>query len=1057
MQQVTDVFFQQIQGALAGRYQVERQIGRGATATVYLARDLKHDRPVAVKVLRPELSAAIGGERFLLEIKVAAGLQHPHILPLYDSGDAGGTLYYVMPFVEGESLRDRLNREPKLPLDDALRIAREVADALAYAHEADIVHRDIKPENILLSDGHAVVADFGIARAINRAGGEGLTETGMAIGTPVYMSPEQASAERAVDGRTDIYSLGCVLYEMLAGKPPFTGPTTFAVIAHRLSDPPDKLRGIRPEIPEDIERAVERSLADDPADRYRTATEFEDALGGRVYPDRQPKRTTKWIAAGLVAAAAVAIAGWLMRPSGAALDDSLYVVLPFEHRMGAAPTLLNGNQCEILLHDALARWNDLKLVPEVRVNDARARLASASLSVDDALRIARELGARHLAWGEVSQVRDSVLVRAYLYDVADPKQPPRERSVRLGSDLSRAGVLFEELADSLLLGAAKSRNSVAAAMNTSSLAAWRMYDAGHEALRDWNLDSAAAAFRAATARDPEFPNAQLMLAQTLSWTGAPLGAWNEASARAVTLMAKLPARERNAAEGLAALANLRFADACAKYSAMVRADSSDFAGWYGLGECHARDQGVIADAKSASGWRFRSSYQAGINAYRRALELVPSAQAAFAGPELSRLQRMMFTELRHFRSGQAVGSDSLVFAAFPTLDADSITFVPYPFQDVMDGRAPLNAAGRNAAVARMRATLRKLTGDWVAAFPRSAEALRMHGAALEVAGEIGESSPGGESALTVVRRARGIASEPAHAVGLAIDETRLLLKAGEWSKARALADSLLSAATPSADVAEELSALAALLGRADQSARLLRMSADSQTPLSLDGRPVMVALPVAQTALSLLAYASLGAPRDSLVTVDRRLESQVQSWVQPPLRKRVREALLERPLQLAFPELGYVDAGTRTPGGYLRSLQRALVQRDTAGVRRDFARIAAIRSEQRPGDVSVDMTYQEVFLQLALGDTAEAIARLDGTLDGLATLGSALLSQPPQAAALPRAMALRARIAARGGDAATARKWATAVVALWSGADRALQPTVDEMRTLSGAQALPNR
>src|SRR5881398_3244428 len=212
-----------LQAALADRYTIERELGRGGMATVYLAQDRKHHRQVGIKVLKPELAAALGPERFLREIETAARLNHPHILPLHDSGEATGLLYYVMPYVEGETLRNRLDRAGQLPVAEAVQIVREVADALSHAHSHDVVHRDIKPENILLEAGHAVVADFGIARAITAAGGEQLTATGLAVGTPAYMSPEQAAGDSVLDGRSDVYALGCVLYEMLAGEPPFTG------------------------------------------------------------------------------------------------------------------------------------------------------------------------------------------------------------------------------------------------------------------------------------------------------------------------------------------------------------------------------------------------------------------------------------------------------------------------------------------------------------------------------------------------------------------------------------------------------------------------------------------------------------------------------------------------------------------------------------------------------------------------------------------------------------------------------------------------------------------
>jgi len=264
--------------ALADRYRIDRELGAGGMATVYLAEDLKHNRKVAVKVLKPELAVAIGAERFLAEIKTTANLQHPHILALHDSGEVNGTVFYVMPYVEGESLRDRLDREKQLPIDDALRIANEVADALQYAHERGVIHRDIKPENILLQRGHAVVADFGIALAASKTGGGRMTETGMSLGTPMYMSPEQAMGAREVDARTDIYSLGCVLYEMLAGEPPFVGPTAQAIVAKVITESPKSLTGQRRTVPPHVDETVQKSLEKLAADRFPSAAAFAESL-----------------------------------------------------------------------------------------------------------------------------------------------------------------------------------------------------------------------------------------------------------------------------------------------------------------------------------------------------------------------------------------------------------------------------------------------------------------------------------------------------------------------------------------------------------------------------------------------------------------------------------------------------------------------------------------------------------------------------------------------------------------------------------------------------------
>ncbi|PYO62824.1 MAG: hypothetical protein DMD28_04310 [Gemmatimonadetes bacterium] len=302
-----------LRAGLADRYRVERELAHGRTAAVFLAHDLKHERPVAIKVLHPELAAAVGAERFLREIQLAARLQHPHIVALHDSGETDGLLYFVMPYVAGESLRARLEREPQLPIAEAIRVTGDVAQALGYAHGLGVVHRDIKPENILLEDGHALVADFGIARAISAAGSERLTETGMALGTPAYMSPEQGAEDGQVDGRSDLYALGCVAYEMLTGTPPFTGPTAQAILARHAVDPVAPIRTVRKTVPRGVEQAVLKALAKVPADRYAGATEFAQALTQPALEQGSSRRQSKSrgaklaLGAGLSAAAALAL------------------------------------------------------------------------------------------------------------------------------------------------------------------------------------------------------------------------------------------------------------------------------------------------------------------------------------------------------------------------------------------------------------------------------------------------------------------------------------------------------------------------------------------------------------------------------------------------------------------------------------------------------------------------------------------------------------------------------------------------------------------------------
>jgi serine/threonine protein kinase len=377
-----------LRSALADRYAIEREVGRGGMATVFLARDLKHDRRVALKVFHPELAQVLGPERFLREIKLTAQLRHPHILPLYDSGAADGLLYYVMPYVEGESLRDRLTREKQLPLEDALRITHEAADALAYAHSHAVIHRDIKPENILLESGHAVVADFGIARAITLAGGTRLTETGMALGTPAYMSPEQSVGDGQLDGRSDLYSLGCVLYEMLAGEPPITGPSVMAVLARKSVDTPPALRRLRSAVPEGVERAVTQALSVVPADRQRTALEFAEQLTGAAAasvsaePASAPAAPRRRLAPALVAVAALAIVVaavvlWRVIPRGgpAAASANRVVVLPYDNQTGDSTLEPIGRMVADWITEGLAQSSEVQVVPNLVVVQTLAGIA----------------------------------------------------------------------------------------------------------------------------------------------------------------------------------------------------------------------------------------------------------------------------------------------------------------------------------------------------------------------------------------------------------------------------------------------------------------------------------------------------------------------------------------------------------------------------------------------------------------------------------------------------------------------------------------------------------
>jgi len=399
--------------ALADNYTVDREIGSGGMATVYLAQDLKHDRKVALKVLKPDLAAVMGTERFLSEIRTTANLTHPHILPLFDSGEADGFLFYVMPYVEGENLRQRLDRDGQLPIDEAVGIAGHVADALDSAHRQGVIHRDLKPANILFLDGEPVVSDFGIALAGMEAGGTRLTQTGASIGTPQYMSPEQVTGDWEVDGRSDVYALGAVLYEMLTGEVPHTGKTAQAILARMLSESPTPIGELRDTVPDQVEAAVHRSLAKTPADRFKTAAEFATAIVAGVVDDHPNRRRAKrpspvvWLAA--IAAVVIVAAGlwwgpWLAPSAGI----SSVAVLPLANlSVDSGQTVLVDG-----IHDALiAELQQLSAFERVISRTSVLQYRDTEQPIPE---IATALNVDAVIDGTVQRVGNTVLVRVTL-------------------------------------------------------------------------------------------------------------------------------------------------------------------------------------------------------------------------------------------------------------------------------------------------------------------------------------------------------------------------------------------------------------------------------------------------------------------------------------------------------------------------------------------------------------------------------------------------------------------------------------------------------------------
>jgi eukaryotic-like serine/threonine-protein kinase len=593
--------------SLHDRYLLERELGRGGMATVYLARDLRHDRLVALKVMHQELTHALGPERFVREIKVAARLQHPHLLPVFDSGTAKlpgsavESLWFTMPYVAGESLRQRLARESQLPLRDAVRIALEVADALGYAHAQGIVHRDVKPENILLSGDHCVIADFGVARALDAAGldaagGERVTETGITFGTPLYMSPEQASADRQLDGRSDIYSLGCVLYEMLAGDPPFTGRTAQAILARRLSEPVPHLRTLR-DVPEGVEEVVTRALARSPADRFVDTSQFAQALQAAVgaqpvvptgsaatepAPAARPptiRQRTLLAAAGTLVAVAVLLGLYrgVRRAPDVPLDRNLLAVAPFDVFDPSLQLWREG------LGDMLSRSLDgagpLRTVsPTVALRRWQGRADRAS-----AEGLGRRTGAGLVVFGTmVPKGRDSVTLRAAVLDALGGTG---QREVEVSGESARIGELADSLGIRILqvLGRSRAIGSVRqVSMGSRSLPALKAFLQGEQFYRRGLWDSALARYDQAIAADSTFALPLSRMSRVLGWEPPTAGAYlpgEEYTRRAVLYNHGLSPRE-----------SLLIAADSFTFAAV---EANDSAGWVGF---LFRSQGAVEEA-----------------------------------------------------------------------------------------------------------------------------------------------------------------------------------------------------------------------------------------------------------------------------------------------------------------------------------------------------------------------------------------------------------------------------------------------------------------------------
>jgi hypothetical protein len=1040
--------FEHLQSALRDRYRVERPLGRGGMALVYLAHDLKHDRQVAIKVLRPELTAMLGRERFLREIQIAAKLNHPHVLALHDSGEAGELLYYVMPYVEGETLEERLRREQQLSIEDAVRIARDVASALAYAHGRGIIHRDIKPGNILLSDGHAVVADFGLARALTQAkSASAITASGITIGTPAYMSPEQVSGESEIDGRSDVYSLGCVLYELLAGDPPYTASNPQGVLAKHAAAQVPSVRTVRSTVPEWLDRAVGRALAKAPADRFGSAGEFEKALEleseYRIGRGRALKRwRTAAVVAGVVGAAVLV---WALATGGPGegtasekgLDTTRYAVLPFDFPGGLAARL-NERQ---LFEDALVRWKGVTLVDRNQLESILAGKRSRDLSPARTARLIAGIGAGRFVRGEVTRLGDSVRIRAQLYSSAQATRPLQEAIGKAPYPVSGLDAVVRDLTDRLLFRGAPPPSPTEWENGTRSLAARQAWLQGRAALERWDLLGADSSLARATREDAEFAQASLWLAVARAFAGVRTTQWRFQAEQAATRADRLSPRDLLISDALLAQAAETGENACLTWRKVADDDPLDFVGWYGLANCIRLDQIVIRDPTTASGWRFRNSYQEAIRAFRKAFEQLPAAHRAMRSQASGQNLDLFYTSGNLLRPGRATPPDTAAFAAWPSWEGDTLVFIPFPRPDVMRGDPRTRSSTVREAMLHQRELFHQVAMAWATAQPDDSQALETLASALELLGD--------PSALDTLRRARRVAGDRKLELRLATNEFWLRLKLAipddirGLAAVRALGDSLIHPRLgPDAPPPITLRGIATLLGKAGTA---VRFNVAVETRGS--GR---VSRALVRDAPALEVFAALGGPSDSLREVESRVMSAIETGLLAAERDEARQEYLGLPASMMFPDSRFqslpklaglgdplLDAQVAAAAGRLDEVLAYIQSR-----RQAHQRIA-------PQDLTFDGLYPQARLLLILGDTAGAAAWLDPTLMAVSRAQSTTLSTISGAGSLVRAMALRAELADRLGDAATAARWARAVAELWRGGDDFLQPIVRKMNRLA--------
>jgi eukaryotic-like serine/threonine-protein kinase len=998
-----------------GRYAVERPLGSGATATVYLCRDRTTMKAVAVKVLSAELAESVGADRFLREIRLTAGLDHPAILPVIDSGADGNVLYFVLPYMEGGTLRDQLREKKQLPISEAVAIGTTICEALAYAHGRGLIHRDIKPENILFHQGRAYLGDFGIARVLHATGGDlATTTTGVIRGTPAYMSPEQASGEREYDGRSDIYSLGCVMYEMISGMPPFVGPTSQSVMAQRFATTPREMRVYRSSVSPELEKVVAKSMMMAPADRFDSAQRFAEEL--RQAAAVSPKRASlvrlvvaTGVTASLLVAAGLVARRNLTAPSAIRPDTTQLVVLPFARDAEAREL----GSVDALVYHAFSAWQGVSVVEPFRVRDILARQAASGVAGNRSAVVA--LGAGRFVRGEIASLpaRAGWRVQAWLHQIGERDSLLHHASVTITpADLGTVDRMYARLANTLLL---RGRDSaIDARSSTSSLPAMQAFAQGIDSLDTWNLSAAESQFARALEQDPLFNRARFWQAQVRAWRRQPAAEWAPLVFQASADSMQLPRRERRLALALNALGRSDFSMACADYKRLSEENATDFAAWYGLGQCNDQDNLVVPDGRG--GLRYRSSYQEAMRAYQRAFGVLAVSYRGVQREGFEPLQDLLYLRPGKLRSAVTVDGDRNRFIGRLDRDGDTLVMRVIPVSVLVTGGPRAVPTRLGEAIELQRALFRQIVTSWSTALPKSGVAKEGVAISLEMSGD--------RSALDTIRVARSLAEDAASRLRLAVSEVIISLKhleradLGEAARIRRLADSLLSGRSIiSTEEARLLAPVAVLTARCALATRYVLTSPtvpERSIPIDVVGQSEAIALSRAMRC----------AQADTSFDKLRSRITQLAGEASPII-----PSLLARAAKLASPfdsaELRSVRATD-----YLAEAQVQALRGNRDSVRRLFASVDESRRRTGTADVLPDAVYGEARVLLAIGDTSGAIARLDQLIAGKARLTPGMLTRPIALASLMRSMDLRAGLGQRSNDS-----WRPTLEILWSGGD----------------------